>query len=708
MSQESAAEPRNDARARGEARVAAAPAAAVVDDGDVTDDERSECADLVGSDDSDLESPAGYVSSDSSAGVAESQEELAAREAEEQDLIRRLGPGRTFDGQRFFVPKTWGPMNVQAPWRWSALEWVQKLSALNLLLVFLPIPRWTIAAWFILWRLAYNVGIGLVLRWQSNSQGVTRMTERVLKGGPQSTAYQVLQYAACQGMGSDYSWDKAPLAFTAWLPFRHFVDIILANDLMAYFAFVIAYWDVPETIGVNDIVLYAVGLALNFFSLWAKSDSYRVVKDFAWYWGDFFFLIDGKLSFDRVFRIAPHPMYTIGYSFFYGCSLLSHSYTVLYVSLAAHFMQMIFLALCETPHMKKIYPEMVGDKDKQVRDALLYDKTVGYFQKDLLGLKNFNPFRFSDIAVLLIVSQHVIYHLFTNGLPLGFYIAEVLFWRLVYSGVLGVLLHKQGKDGFLFRLAGRRGLTKRQAFDHWKGVFNLSHTMTLVSFALCSWQLSAVSGAHYYLKQVIGSVLVLISFWTSAECYEVLGDYGWFYGDFFIDDLNLPPSLYYHGVYRFMDNPDAVVGYAGFYGMALIAESRTMLVLAMFSQLCHFLFVVFVERPHMYKKHGENLRANSGISSAVREILIEAIESNRTLKELNDKAQAEIDQIKANLLEEIDDIREEFGRVRLSTGRGTEKLKQKVKQWRPKKLLEALERVTHSRQRPSSSKKKAQ
>jgi phosphatidylethanolamine N-methyltransferase len=47
----------------------------------------------------------------------------------------------------------------------------------------------------------------------------------------------------------------------------------------------------------------------------------------------------------------PHPMYTVGYAFFYGMSLLSQSYIVLYVSVFAHFAQLVFLTFAENPRM---------------------------------------------------------------------------------------------------------------------------------------------------------------------------------------------------------------------------------------------------------------------------------------------------------------------------------------------------------------------
>ena len=54
---------------------------------------------------------------------------------------------------------------------------------------------------------------------------------------------------------------------------------------------------------------------------------------------------------------------------------------------------------------------------------------------------------------------------------------------------------------------------------------------------------------------VVLSAIILfgVAWWTFQECYNVLGDFGWYYGDFFLPNPRLresKESLSYVGIYR--------------------------------------------------------------------------------------------------------------------------------------------------------------
>lgn len=119
----------------------------------------------------------------------------------------------------------------------------------------------------------------------------------------------------------------------------------------------------------------------------------------------------------------------------------------------------------------------------------------------------------------------------------------------------------------------------------------------------------------------IAQLLLALQAWSSAETYEVLGPFGWFYGefrwrlqvsipsghltrdsipsllhqgDFWIPDY--PHELAVTGIYRFLNNPERSMGGAAFVGIALIAGSKLALAQALVNIAAHWWFLSAVEK----------------------------------------------------------------------------------------------------------------
>ena len=528
---------------------------------------------------------------------------------------------------------------------------VLAILALHILAAYLlpaGLKRPVFAAVFIFWRAAYNVGIGYLLNVQSNGKLLVtwakkwKLFENPESGkNPRPWLYRTLKRELEAKIPADYKFEEAPIEYNTWLTFRRLVDLILMCDFVSYclFAIICGHKPAGEVLPMT-IARWATGIALVGFNLWVKLDAHRVVKDYAWYWGDFFYLIDQELTFDGVFEMAPHPMYSIGYAGFYGISMMAASYDVLFISIGAHLAQFAFLTIVENPHIEKTYnpppPRMRAesnpfDVSHPGQDSSSDAAPTATGSRDtpapvhkLLGLANFDLYRTTDYSLVLLLGYLLALTIVTPKTPFyqTLFVLHALLWRLWHSIGLGVILTLQSKDKTFTRHFLKYGESVGEAWHQWKGMYHLSMALCHASFMAACWKMYSAPDDWNYgwalLKHVVGISLIALQAWTAASIYESLGEFGWFYGDFFFDSTG---KLTYNSIYRFLNNPERVLGIGGLWGAALITWSRAIFFLAVVGHLLTFGFISYVEKPHMRKVYGRDLRAEAGLTKFIRKSL---------------------------------------------------------------------------------------
>jgi phosphatidylethanolamine N-methyltransferase len=594
-------------------------------------------------------------------------------EVGKQENAPRRTIGITPDGKNFVVPKTRdmvsGLFDFSEP---KSLfdAFLIGILALHALAAYQLPSDWkkpVFAAVFLFWRASYNLGIGLLLRVQSHHKLLVAWARRFhlfenpqTNKNPRPWLYGLLKRELSTKLSKDYDFDTAPIEYNTWLVFRRLVDLILMCDFVSYCLFAIICAHVP----INESILagagrWVLGIALVLFNIWAKLDAHRVLTDYAWYWGDFFWLVnheDQELTWDGVFELAPHPMYSIGYVGYYGISMMVASYPVLFISIAAHLSQLIFLAWIESPHIDKVYTvDKLYKKKRATRstdeiaaldpvdtrndgaDEPGADGESSALTHNLVGFGNMDLFRVPDSVVVIIPLYVAVLTLVTPSNPLwqAILVIHAFAWRVWYSLGLGLILDQQSKAKKWTRHFLKYGESAGEAWRQWKGMYHISMVMCNVSLVAACWKMYSPpedwDKGLVLLMHVLGAALVALQVWTAFSVYESLGEFGWFCGDFF---LNRKGKLNYSSIYRFLNNPERVFGTAGVWGAALITWSRSIFVLAVVTHILTLWYISYVEKPHMRKIYGRSVRHEAGVTKFIKRSLPPPV---RDLQESMDK-----------------------------------------------------------------------
>ncbi|KAK8438587.1 phosphatidylethanolamine N-methyltransferase [Candidozyma auris] len=568
----------------------------------------------------------------------------------------QMSQGITFRGETFAVPETHDMVKTlfDPSVRKSVCESIiLVLLAANGVIFLLPSADAQIKvfiALYVFWRFCYNFGIGYLLNQQSNRFRLVGWAKklRLFEKNSSSKLAHFAQMEIKSQMGPEYSISAYPVDFNTWLIFRKVVDLILMSDFTTFVCLVVACCLKDNYQFLHGQPVWAVtarivvGISLILFNLWVKVNAHNTIKDYAWYWGDFFFrqINNEDLIFDGVFEMFPHPMYSVGYIGYYGFALIAKSYTVLVVAVFGHFLQMVFLRFIENPHIDKIYGPSANENSLQ---QLINYKDLANFDnaKPLVGLANFNVLRASDVINLI---NCVTYSAFIPVLAsLTAYdvsaVSRILFYLTVAMKVLesfsiDIVLVLQSEFKTFTKWYLSNNVPVEKSLNNFAVLYNSFINLTYASFIgmnlfkVLTWcQFQHLFFTEYlYLRIFMGVMLVVTQVWINASIIDSIGYFGWFYGDFFIPKSSFMPQrahLTKAGVYRYLNNPEQVFGVCGVMGVTLMLPTFDNLVICLIWVVNNFIRINFIEKNHMIKIYGEDeVLQDSGVTKTVKKHLL--------------------------------------------------------------------------------------
>lgn len=129
---------------------------------------------------------------------------------------------------------------------------------------------------------------------------------------------------------------------------------------------------------------------------------------------------------------------------------------------------------------------------------------------------------------------------------------------------------------------------------------------------------------YFYLRLFLGLCLIYTQSWINLSIIDLIGYFGWFYGDFFIPKSQSSiKNLTQAGVYRYLNNPEQIFGVCGVMGVFLIHPTVENLTCCILWMVNNFVRINFIEKIHMIRIYGEKeVNRDSGVTKTVKKHLI--------------------------------------------------------------------------------------
>ena len=240
-------------------------------------------------------------------------------------------------------------------------------------------------------------------------------------------------------------------------------------------------------------------------------------------------------------NLIAFRMYSIGYIGYYGISIMAASYSVMFISLLAHIAQFIFLMVVENPHIEKTYNPPVPKRRRmssnsagKVHSDLEDEHDQGHppAVHNLMGFKNIDLFRITDVSVIILQAHVLLLTIFTPSTPMfqTLFILYAIICRLWYSIGLGILLRGQSDRKSWTRHFIKFGEEIDEAWRQWKGMYHLSMLMCYATFIAATWKMyeAPTEWVHGFalFRHIFGASLVALQVWTAVSIYDSLSEFG--------------------------------------------------------------------------------------------------------------------------------------------------------------------------------------